>query len=319
MSFTLLSSPLQGFTDFRFRNAADEFFGGINAWYAPYIRLQGRQEIKNSYQRDLLPENNHVPHLIPQVMTNSAEEFLFVAGYVQGLGYTELNLNLGCPYPMVTKRGLGSGLLKNKERINDLLTRVSSESDISISLKMRLGYEDSHEILDLLPILEKHIIKNIVLHPRLGKQLYKGKADLEMFKKCIENTSHNICYNGDIDSAAKFRELKDRFPTIQSWALGRGLIANPFLAQMIQSDNDQLPNDWIDQFSRFHDTLFRGYDEALSGPKHILIKMQSFWEYFSLLFSNPHKTYKRIKKAKNVKVYHEAVRINLEGEGDEIQ
>lgn len=316
MSFTLLSSPLQGFTDFRFRNAADQFFGGIDTWFAPYIRLHRNPEIKNANKRDLLPENNRVSNLIPQVMTNSAEEFLFVAGYVQGLGYTELNWNLGCPYPMVTKRGLGSGLLKDKERINDLLTRVSAESDIAISLKMRLGYDNSHEILELLPILEKHKIKNIVIHPRLGKQLYKGAADLEMFKKCIENTSHRICYNGDIDSIARFRELKDRFPTINSWALGRGIIANPFLAQMIRSDKNQLPDDWTDQFSHFHDTLFRSYDEALSGPKHILIKMQSFWEYFSQLFSNPHKAYKNIKKAKNIEAYHDAVRINLEREGD---
>jgi tRNA-dihydrouridine synthase B len=314
MSFTLLSSPLQGYTDFRFRNAVNRFFGGIDAWYAPYIRLQRQLEIKNSYKRDLLPENNCVSHLIPQVMTNSADEFLFVAGYVQELGYKELNWNLGCPYPMVTKRGLGSGLLKYKENIDNLLTRVSGESDITISLKMRLGYEDNREILHLLPLLEKHKIKNMVIHPRLGKQLYKGEVDLEMFQRCIDNTSHQICYNGDINSVTKFRELRQRFPIIKSWAIGRGIIANPFLPKMIQGDNDRLPDDWIDQFSHFHDTLFQFYDEALSGPKYIVIKMQSFWEYFSLLFSNPHKAYKNIKKAKSIQAYHEAVRINLASE-----
>ncbi len=311
MSFTIFSSPLQGFTDFRFRNAVEKYFGGTDAWYAPYIRLQKHLEIKNSYQRDLLPENNRVKCLIPQVMTNSAEEFLFVAGYVRELGYKELNWNLGCPYPMVTKRGLGSGLLKQKERIDDLLTRVAAESDISISLKMRLGYEDNREILDLLPLLEKHNIKNIVIHPRLGKQLYKGNVDLELFEKCIDNTSHQICYNGDIDSVAKFREIKQRFPAINNWAIGRGIIANPFLPAMIQSDTDQLPDDWTDQFRRFHDALFQSYEEALSGPGHILIKMQSFWEYFSQLFIDPHKAYKRIRKAKNIDAYHEAVRVNL--------
>jgi hypothetical protein len=61
---------LQGFTGYRFRNAVDRYFGGIGAWYAPYIRLPGKLEVKNSYKRDLLPENNYVGHLIPQVMTN---------------------------------------------------------------------------------------------------------------------------------------------------------------------------------------------------------------------------------------------------------
>ena len=79
MSFTLLSSPLQGFTDFRFRNAFNEYFGGIDTFYSPYIRLKGKMKIKGSYERDLLIENNTVPEVIPQIMTNSAEEFLFVA------------------------------------------------------------------------------------------------------------------------------------------------------------------------------------------------------------------------------------------------
>jgi tRNA-dihydrouridine synthase len=91
---------LQGFTGYRFRNAVDRYFGGIGAWYAPYIRLPGKLEVKNSYKRDLLPENNYVGHLIPQVMTNSADEFLFLARYVQELGYQELNWNLGCPYTL---------------------------------------------------------------------------------------------------------------------------------------------------------------------------------------------------------------------------
>ncbi len=314
MSFTLLSSPLQGFTDFRFRNAVDKFFGGIDAYYAPYIRLTKHLEIKNSYQRDLLPENNRVSNLIPQVMTNSADEFLFVAVYVQNLGYSELNWNLGCPYPMVTKRGLGSGMLKHKKQIDELLTRVANESDVTISLKMRLGYDNSREILDLLPMLEKHNIKNIVIHPRLGRQLYKGEADLDLFQQCLENTGHQICYNGDITSVAKFRELKQRFPSINSWAIGRGVIANPFLPAMIQADTDQLPEAWTVQFSRFHDALFQSYDESLSGPGHLLIKMQSFWEYFAQLFSNPHKAHKIIKKARSIPAYHEAVSANLFGE-----
>ncbi|MGJ8661934.1 MAG: tRNA-dihydrouridine synthase, partial [Bacteroidota bacterium] len=106
---TLLSSPLQGFTDYRFRNALNRHFGGVDTYYSPYIRLNGKLEIKPSYERDILPKNNQELQVIPQIMTNDADEFLFVAKYVQSLGYNELNWNLGCPYPMVTKRCMGSG------------------------------------------------------------------------------------------------------------------------------------------------------------------------------------------------------------------
>ena len=79
--------------------------------------------------------------LIPQIITKDADEFLFAAKYVQKLGYNELNWNLGCPYPMIAKRGMGSGLLSMPDKINEILTRVFAETDIQVSIKMRLGYE----------------------------------------------------------------------------------------------------------------------------------------------------------------------------------
>ena len=153
MSVNLLSSPLQGFTDFRFRNAFNKYFGGIDTFYAPYIRLDGKMVIKSSYQRDLQPENNTSLEVIPQVMTNDADEFLFVVKYVKQLGYKELNWNLGCPYPMVTKQGMGSGLICNPEKINHILERAHNETDIIVSMKMRMGYENPEEIFDVFPIL----------------------------------------------------------------------------------------------------------------------------------------------------------------------
>ena len=116
MNHTLLSSPLQGFTDHKFRNAFNHFFGGIDTFYAPYIRLNGKLVIKNSYQKDIALENNTTLEVIPQIITNDADEFLFVSKYVRELGYKELNWNLGCPYPMVTKRGMGSGLISDAKK-----------------------------------------------------------------------------------------------------------------------------------------------------------------------------------------------------------
>ena len=148
MSVTLLSSPLQGFTDFRFRNAFHKYFGGIDTFYAPYIRLNGKMVIKNSYQKDLQPENNTTLEVIPQVMTGDADEFLFVVKYIQSLGYKELNWNLGCPYPMVTKQGMGSGLICNPKKIDHILKRAHEETDVVVSMKMRMGYENAEDGLE---------------------------------------------------------------------------------------------------------------------------------------------------------------------------
>jgi tRNA-dihydrouridine synthase len=314
MSITLISSPLQGFTDFRFRNAFNKYFGGIDTFYAPYIRFNGTLEIKSSYERDLNPKNNIGIDLVPQVMANNADEFLFAAKYVQSIGYNELNWNLGCPYPMVTNRGLGSGLICQPEKINSILNRVFAESDITVSIKMRLGYASSEEIFQVLPILEEYPVKCIAIHPRIGKQLYKGSLDLNSFERCLSNTSHKVYYNGDIVSVAVFNKLASQFPTINHWLIGRGVIADPFLPGMIKNNTSIYPENRVDIFSKFHDTLFSDYSQALSGSSHILTKMLHFWEYFITSFSNPHKGFKKIKKAKNIGAYEATVRDILSNE-----
>lgn len=308
MSITLLSSPLQGFTDFRFRNAFHKHFGGIDTFYSPYIKLNGKLVVKGSYERDILPENNNTLEVIPQIITNDAEEFLFVAKYVQQFGYKELNWNLGCPYPMVAKCGMGSGLISNTSQIEHILKRVHNETDIIVSMKMRMGYENPTEILDVFPILEQYPIKNIAIHARIGKQLYKGGVDLDSFQKCLDTSKQKIYYNGDITSVVKFKELQERFPSIDHWMIGRGLIANPFLPSMIKNNTTEYPKNRFEIFEAFHDEIYREYDAYLQGPTPIRMKMLGFWEYFSESFSNPQKTFKKIKKAGNSKNYEAAVK-----------
>jgi tRNA-dihydrouridine synthase B len=305
---TINSSPLQGFTDFRFRNAFQRFFGGIDQYIAPYIRVNGKLEIKPGNERDILPANNSSLNLIPQIITKDADEFLFVARHVQKLGYTELNWNLGCPYPMVAKRGMGSGLLSMPEKIDEILTRVYAETDIQVSVKMRLGYDSSREIFQVLPVLERYHLANIIIHPRIGKQLYKGEVDLKTFEECLGQTSHKIFYNGDITSVRSFREMKERFPTINNWMIGRGLLADPFLPAMIKADNPVYPENRYEVLNSFHDALFSSYEEALSGQKHLLMKMYPFWEFFIQSFPLSPKSLKKIKKAQSLSVYKEVVK-----------
>jgi len=305
---TIHSSPLQGFTDFRFRNAFQRFFGGIDQYIAPYIRVNDILQIKPANERDILPSNNSTLNLIPQIITKDADEFLFVAKYVQELGYTELNWNLGCPYPMVAKKGMGSGLLSMPEKINAILNRVTAETDIQVSVKMRLGYENPQEIFHVLPVLEKYRLANIIIHPRIGKQLYKGEVDLKTFKECLGQSSHKIFYNGDINSVRCFREMKDRFPTINHWMIGRGLIADPFLPAMIKADNPIYLENRYDVFNSFHEALLSSYEEALSGQKHLLMKMYPFWEFFIQSFPHSPKGLKKIKKARSISMYKEVVK-----------
>jgi tRNA-dihydrouridine synthase len=203
---------------------------------------------------------------------------------------------------------MGSGLISNTEKINQILHQVHNESDILVSMKMRLGYDTTEEILDVFPILEKYPIKNVAIHARIGKQLYKGGVHLDAFLACVDNSKLKLYYNGDITTVTKFKEMQERFPTIDHWMMGRGLIADPFLPSMIKNNSFEYPKNKMELFSTFHDTLYEGYSESLSGSTHILLKMHHLWEYFSVIFSNPHKVHKNIKKAKSIRNYEAAVK-----------
>ncbi|MFK7758266.1 MAG: tRNA-dihydrouridine synthase family protein [Flavobacteriales bacterium] len=301
---TLLSSPLQGFTDYRFRNAFHHYFGGIDTFYAPYIRLDGKLKIKPNYDNDIQPKNNSTLKVIPQIMTNDADEFLFVVEFIQKLGYNELNWNLGCPYPMVVNRCMGSGLISEPERIKSILRRVHDHSNVTVSMKMRMGYEHAEEILEVLPILDTFPLKNIAIHARIGKQLYKGGTDLEAFQRCLDSTKHHLYYNGDITSVEAFLALQRRFPSITHWMIGRGLISDPFLPGMIKSNSADYPENAQELFSKFHDTLLDELTQKLKGEKHVIQKMASYWEYFQEgLFSDYVREIKKVRKAKSLSDY----------------
>jgi tRNA-dihydrouridine synthase len=155
--------------------------------------------------------------------------------------------------------------------------------------------------------LDKYPLKNIAIHARIGKQLYKGGVDLDGFQKCVDNTKHKLYYNGDITSVAAYKEIRNRFPSIDHFMIGRGLIADPFLPSMIKNNTEEYPENRFEIFKEFHDTIYREYDDYLSGPTPIKMKMLGFWDYFSQSFTNPQKTYKKIKKATNPVKYKSAV------------
>lgn len=215
---------------------------------------------------------------------------------------------------MVTKSGMGSGLICNPNRINEVLHQAHNETDILVSMKMRMGYDHAEEILDAFPILDQYPLKNIAIHARIGKQLYKGPVDLDAFEKCISSTKHILYYNGDITSVDAFKTVEKRFPSIDHFMIGRGLIADPFLPSMIKNNTTAYPKDRWEIFSEFHDTIYQQYDAYLSGPTPIKMKMLGFWEFFSQSTSNPKKTYKAIKKADNPIKYRKAVDQILNGE-----
>ncbi|HEY3390217.1 MAG TPA: tRNA-dihydrouridine synthase family protein [Prolixibacteraceae bacterium] len=305
-------APLQESTDYIYRGAHAKFFGGVDKYFAPYIVRQNDGTVKTSHLRDIKSENNQGYPLVPQILAGNSTDFIFLAKMLQDNGYNEINWNLGCPYPMVTNKGLGAGLLPFPDRIKSILEESLPQVSCKVSVKMRTGLQSHNEIFQIIDVLNEFPLSEIILHPRFGKQLYRGEPDEETFINVHKTLNHSLIYNGDIESAENLSRLNILFGDNTTWMIGRGILKNPFFPLILK--NGTVPE--IDEktiiLRNFHNEIFLKYSNLLSGSSHILMRMEKFWSYFSFVFPDAHKTFKRIKKASNIVKYEAAVNENFQ-------
>jgi tRNA-dihydrouridine synthase B len=303
----LYLAPIRGLTDALFRETFYQHFNGFDAAVAPFINPQKKGLYGDKMLQDVLPENNGNRPLVPQLLHTNPQDFLVLADRLAKLGYTHINWNLGCPAPMVTRKKRGSGLLPYPEIILDILSKITKELNIELSIKTRLGFSDPSELKTLLPELNHFQLKEIIIHARLGKQLYKGITDIEGFAACQPLTIHPLVYNGDINDIKSYKILASRFPTVKRWMLGRGGIGNPFLAETIKGYPQQSDEKRKQRLQDFHEQLYSRYQKRLDGPGHLLGRVKHLWLYLIASFPGQEKGLKKILKSSTPQHYLKAV------------
>ncbi len=307
MSAPILSlAPIRGITDCIFRTLFQHHFGGLDHAVAPFISPQRIVSLQDKLLADLRPEANPLLPAIPQLLHTNPRDFIDVARLLHQLGHQQLNWNLGCPVAMVAKKLRGSGLLSYPDAICAFLDAVCPAIPQHLSIKTRLGYADPNELQTLLPRLNDYPLSEIIVHGRLGKQLYQGAASPEGFGRCLPLTRHPLVYNGDIVSPGQLAALRERFPTVRQWMIGRGLLANPFLAQEIRGSEIDA-EERRQRLRAFHDALYARNQERLAGPAHLLGRMKQLWVYLIHSFPGQQKVCKRLMKAMTTDQYEQAV------------
>ncbi|ADV42607.1 tRNA-dihydrouridine synthase family protein [Bacteroides helcogenes] len=299
-------APLQGYTDAVYRRAHVRIFGGIETYYSPFVRIE-HGEIRRKDIRDILPENNPDLHLIPQLIASEADKAERITALFTEKGYQEADINLGCPFPMLAKRHNGAGMLPYPEEVKALLTdTVKKHPNISFSVKLRLGWDNPEECLALLPIFNELPLSHIILHPRLGRQQYKGEIDLKGFEAFYNGCSKPLLYNGDLNTPEDIHSIARRFPQLAGIVIGRGLLASPALALEYLQGKPLSSDEMARKVSRLHAEVFNSYKEQLQGGDiQLLMKMKSFWEY--LLPGADKKARKTIHKTSKLANYQAAV------------
>lgn len=300
-------APMEGLTGYVYRNAYHKFFRPMDRYFTPFI---ANKKMSNGEIRDLLPEHNEGMHVVPQILTNRSEDFLVVAKEIAQYGYDTVNLNVGCPSGTVVAKGRGAGLLAEPEVLDRFLYEIFEGYAGKISIKTRIGMEDENEWQDILAVYEKYPLEELIIHPRVRKDFYKGKPRLDAFSYAMEESGHRLCYNGDICSAEDLQDRKERFPDLDRVMLGRGLLCNPFLIEMSKTADDAAHDHMQEKKDRlyaFHQEILEGYIQIMSGDRNVLFRMKELWFYLGDCFTNADKYLKKIKKSERLVAYQAAV------------
>lgn len=297
-------APMEGITGYVFRNAYHNFFPDMNKYFAAFISPNGERRMNSKEVNDILPEHNTGMYLVPQILTNNPQAFIKTAKELGEYGYKEINLNLGCPSPTVVTKKKGSGFLAFPEELNRFLDTIFQElKDLRLSLKTRIGIEEPGEFYQLLEIYNQYPLEELIIHPRLQKDLYNNHPNLEIFTMALNSSKNKICYNGDLFTADDCRRFEKEFPQVGTVMIGRGILRNPGILREIQT-GQRIEKEYL---RGFHDQILSDYKEVLYGDKTVLFKMKEIWAQLSLLFTNYEKYWKKIKKAQKMGDYETAV------------
>ncbi|HIY16588.1 MAG TPA: tRNA-dihydrouridine synthase family protein [Candidatus Intestinimonas stercorigallinarum] len=292
-------APLEGVTGAVFRRVHSACFPGIDKYFMPFVSPGRERVFSKRDMRELSPAFHEGIPAVPQLLTRQAEDFLWAAELLADLGYREVNLNLGCPSGTVTAKGKGSGLLRDREELERFLEEIFRRAPLAVSIKTRVGFQSPEEFEGLLDVFQRVPYSELIIHPRVRADFYRGGARMEAFARAVERGAAPLCYNGDLTTAEEVEALSRRFPTVDRVMIGRGLVGDPALVVKARGGAPA----GREELRRFHDALYDGYTEAFGSRYNAMLRMKELWFYLIDLFDGGDGCLKALKKARDTGEY----------------
>ena len=288
-------APLDGITKVVFRRVWAAHFGGADRYFIPFFSPTDQHILTDRDRREIDPANNGGLPLVPQVMTCRAKDFLWAAEVVADMGYTEVNLNLGCPSGTVTAKGKGAGFLAKPEELDRFFDQVFSKVRMPVSVKTRLGIQEPEEFARLLEIYNRYPIACLTIHARVQKEKYRGPVHLDAFAQALAESRNPVCYNGDLRTAAEVEALSQRFPSVEAVMIGRGAVADPALLRKLRGG----PAATKEELQAFTQDLYRAYQAFYGQVGTAAQRMREVWFYLIHLFEDADRLNKKLRRFKN--------------------
>lgn len=291
------AAPMEGLTDRIWRQVHQKWFGAADApmrYYAPFLSPPENRVLIPKKMAELAPEANAGTVVIPQLLARDGELAAWMIGEMRKLGYTEVNLNFGCPSGTVTAKGKGAGMLRDPARLDAFLDAVFSAVESPVSVKTRIGVQKPEEFAALLDIYNRYPICELTIHPRVMKQLYRGQADRAAFAAALPECRMPVCYNGDVTTPEELHALEAEFPQLSGIMVGRGLIADPALFRRARGGAPASR----EELRGYCDDLYHGYTEAFGAASCAVSRMKAHWFYLIHRFEGADPLEKPLRKAR---------------------
>lgn len=296
-------APMENITGYVHRNAHHRVYPGIDKYYAPFISPTPQGTIKEKELLDILPENNEGILVVPQLLTNKAEDFRVISKQLASMGYDEVNLNLGCPSATVVSKGRGSGFLAHKEQLKQFLDEIFESAETKISIKTRIGVQNPDEFYELLEIFNNYRMEELIIHPRVREEFYRDEPHHDMFRYAMAHSTNKLCYNGNLFTREQYNCLEETYPELESVMVGRGILTNPELVAYLRQE----PCRGKIALQQFHDALVEQYREVLDGDSFVVTKMKQFWFYVRDYFYDETAIWDRIKRCRGLEEYERII------------
>ncbi len=227
----LALAPMQDVTDLPFMRLMARY-GGPDLFYTEYFRVHGTSNLEKPILRSIT-ENDTGRPVIAQMIGNDIPALVRTARELQNHPVAAIDLNLGCPAPIVYRKCAGGGLLREPKRVDSILGALREAISIPFTVKTRIGFDDSSVFEELLPIFAKHQIDLLTIHARTVLEMYRSEVHYEFIARAVQELAYPILANGNVYSAAKGEEILQTTGA-RGLMIGRGAIRNPWLFPQIR-------------------------------------------------------------------------------------
>jgi tRNA-dihydrouridine synthase len=227
----LTLAPMQDVTTLEFMRVVMRY-GGPDIYWTEYFRVHSVSNLE-TWILDSITKNPTGRPIIAQLIGNDIPALVRTAKELQNFPVAAIDLNLGCPAPIVYRKCAGGGLLREPQRIDAILGALRDAVTIPFTVKTRLGFESPAEFDTLLPIFAKHSIDLLTVHARTVLQMYRPGVRYDLMAQAVRELKCPVLANGNIFSPTQAQALVAD-TGVRGLMIGRGAIRNPWLFEQIR-------------------------------------------------------------------------------------